>query len=219
MTIIINMDRYSLEHDDVTHLAEELRLDEEDIKAHMYNLWIDEKHTEVSQTKARQQLEDWFDHREQNVIWQDVTIIVTIARYDIDIIALRTVRAWFALKSNRIPALYWLPSEIFKEDYREFVEKNTHPGSVSLEVAPEATIVSDEEQGSRIVVKNIYTVAFSAVGAVEATADFQVNPTCSEDEIEAVALEQASKVTWTCNRVLNGTLNIESINQTGEVTV
>ena len=128
-TIIINMDRYSLEDDAITLLAEELNCDEEDINAHMYNLWVDEKHTKLSQPETLQQLEDWFARPGQSIVWQDTTVIFTIARQDIDIIALRTARAWLALKSRCIPRLYWLPSEAFKKTYRELVERKTHPGS------------------------------------------------------------------------------------------
>jgi hypothetical protein len=119
--MIINMDRYSLESDAVLLLAKELHLDEEDINMYMYSLWIEENHTGRSHLEARQQLEDWFDRPEQNIVWQDAIIAITIARRDIDVLALRTVRAWLALKSNRIPPLYWLPPEVCDEAYRELV--------------------------------------------------------------------------------------------------
>lgn len=217
--MIINMDRYSLERDAVLLLAKELHIDEEDIDAQMYTLWIDEKHTGFSQPGVLQQLEDWFARPGQSIVWQDVTVVVTIARLDIDVIALRTVRAWIALKSNRIPHLYWLPPEAFDQAYCEFVERNTHPGFVSLEVAPEATIIADVERGSRIVVRKVYTVTLVAEAFVQGTLDVEVNPTFSEREIEQEALKQSGRVTWSYTGTIDGTERVESMKHTGDIDI
>ncbi|BCL79553.1 hypothetical protein ccbrp13_20180 [Ktedonobacteria bacterium brp13] len=215
--IIMNMDRYSLEYEAVLLLAKELHLEEEDINEQMYNLWIDEKHTTASQPAVLKLLEDWFARFEQSA-WEDVAVVVTIAREDIDIIALRTVRAWFALKANHIPHLYWLPLPALSETYREFVEKNTHPGSVSLDIAPEATIVPVSERGNRIIVKKIYTVALTAEAFVKGTLDVEVNPTFSERAIEQVALEQSDRITWLYHGLIRGTEHVETIKHIGDVT-
>lgn len=218
--IVINMDRYSLEHDAIQLLAKDLHLGEEVINAFMYNLWIDEKHTGLSHLEARQQLEDWFDRPGQSIMWRDVMIVIAIARRDIDVLALRTVRAWLALKSGRVPPLRWLPPEVCDESYREFIERNTHPGFVALELTPlEAIVAPDKERGSHIVMKRKYTVNLVAEAFVKGILEVEVNPTCLEREIERVAIGQSSNVIWSYNGTIDGTVRVDGIKQTGEITV
>jgi hypothetical protein len=215
--IIINMDRYSLERDAVLLLAQSLHLDAEDINTSLYNLWIDENHTGKSHLETLQQLEGWFGRPKQNIWWRDALIAITIARRDIDVLALRTARSWLALKSDRIPPLYWLPSEVADETYREFVERNTHPASVALEVDVEASIGSDEERGS-IIVKKIYTVNFTAQAWVKGSLDIEVNPSFSEKQIETMARLQSGNVSWKYDGTIDGTVHVESMKQTGDIS-
>jgi hypothetical protein len=218
-TIIINMDRYSLEDDAVTLLAKELHCDEEEINTHLYNLWIDEKQTTLSQPETLQQLEEWFARPGQNIVWQETTVIFTIARQEIDVLALRTARAWLARQSGRIPRLYWLPSEGFRKTYREWVEKKTHPGSVALAGAPEITMAPDEARDDHPVVKRRFIVTLTAQAFVKGTLSIEVHPTCSEKEKETVALEHSGSVTWSYNGIIDGTEQVERIESIGESTV
>jgi hypothetical protein len=214
-TIIINMDRYSLEDDAVTLLAAELDCDEEDINAHLYNLWIDEKHTTLSQPETLQQLEEWFARPGQQIVWQETTVIFTIARQDIDVLALRTARAWLALQSGHIPRLYWLPAAGVKKSSREWVERKTHPDSVALDDTPEIITAPDEAPDNHPIVKRSYTVTLTAQAFVKGTLSIEVDPTSSEQEKETVALEHSGNVTWSYNGIIAGTEQVERIEDAG----
>ncbi len=101
-----------------------------------------------------------------------------------------------------------VPNRSVRESYREFVERNTHPGSVALEIAPlEAIVDPNEERSSRIVVKSKYIVALVAAAFVKGTLEIKVNLLCSESDIERVAKAQSGRVTCT----IDGTVRVERI--------
>jgi hypothetical protein len=67
-------------------------------------------------------------------------------------------------------------------------------------------------------VKRMYAVALVAEAFVKGTLEIEVNPTCSESEIERVAIEQSGSVTWSHSGTIDGTVRVERIEQTGDIS-
>lgn len=134
MHFFINLDHSLLEEKLLAFLAKKYHQRKKNLI--VSNVWFDGKFDGAERAdRIMQILEDWSSQKDKR-LWPRVRVIVVIARRDIDIQALRLIRAFYLLKTGRVPDIQWLTGAIEEPKYRRIIEQKTHPGVLALEAIP-----------------------------------------------------------------------------------